>query len=246
MRRRRSRTRTRPEPGRPRPARALSHRAHGNADRASPDGALDDHGLREPGLPRVRGCVPKPVQHPDRALEGRAGIRAASPCHGAVHPPPGQVRSITRAGTARQARVRSLVQPDARAGLALQSGRRRVDARHRAGGRGAGLSRQGPARHPAAQAGLQPPGAVPRRRFAAPRAIRQARTGRGTLDAVLAAGERALLFTQFTEWADRLVPYLRGRFGREVLYLSGSTARRERDAMVDASPAARCRSSSSR
>ncbi len=54
-----------------------------------------------------------------------------------------------------------------------------------------------------------------------------------TLDAVLAAGERALLFTQFTEWADRLVPYLRGRFGREVLYLSGSTARRERDAMVE-------------
>ena len=55
------------------------------------------------------------------------------------------------------------------------------------------------------------------------------------LDAVLAAGERALFFTQFTEWADRLVQHLRGRFGREVLYLSGWTARRERDAMVDAS-----------
>jgi non-specific serine/threonine protein kinase len=52
------------------------------------------------------------------------------------------------------------------------------------------------------------------------------------LDQVLASGERALLFTQFTEWAERLVPYLRDRFGREVLYLHGGLPRLSRDELV--------------
>ncbi|HEY6057534.1 MAG TPA: DEAD/DEAH box helicase [Candidatus Limnocylindrales bacterium] len=53
------------------------------------------------------------------------------------------------------------------------------------------------------------------------------------LDQIVATGERALVFTQFTEWAERLVPYLRERFGVEVLYLHGGLARRNRDALVE-------------
>ena len=53
-----------------------------------------------------------------------------------------------------------------------------------------------------------------------------------TLDTILDAGERALVFTQFAEWGERLVPYLRERFGREVLFLHGGTPRRSRDELV--------------
>ena len=52
------------------------------------------------------------------------------------------------------------------------------------------------------------------------------------IDNVLGNGERALVFTQFTEWGERLVPYLRTRFGREVLYLHGGMSRGVRDATV--------------
>jgi non-specific serine/threonine protein kinase len=52
------------------------------------------------------------------------------------------------------------------------------------------------------------------------------------LDQVIESGERALVFTQFTEWGDRLVPYLRDRFGCEVLYLHGGTRRPARDALA--------------
>ncbi|MGH7150634.1 MAG: DEAD/DEAH box helicase, partial [Planctomycetota bacterium] len=52
------------------------------------------------------------------------------------------------------------------------------------------------------------------------------------LEEVLAEGGRALLFTQFTEFADLLVPHLRRRFGREVLYLHGGTPARARSEMA--------------
>ncbi len=52
------------------------------------------------------------------------------------------------------------------------------------------------------------------------------------LEEVLAAGDRALLFTQFAEFGGMLRSYLRGRFRREVLYLHGGISRSERDAMV--------------
>ncbi|GLW91498.1 DEAD/DEAH box helicase [Actinokineospora globicatena] len=53
-----------------------------------------------------------------------------------------------------------------------------------------------------------------------------------TLEQVLAEGERALCFTQFTEFGALLVPYLAARFDTEVLYLHGGTSRAQRDAMV--------------
>ena len=49
---------------------------------------------------------------------------------------------------------------------------------------------------------------------------------------VLAAGERALLFTQYTGFGDMLAPHLAARFDTEVAWLHGGTSRAARDAMV--------------
>jgi SNF2 family DNA or RNA helicase len=52
------------------------------------------------------------------------------------------------------------------------------------------------------------------------------------LEELFAAGDKAIGFTQFTEWGELLVPYLAGRFGVPVLWLHGGTARRRRDGLV--------------
>jgi SNF2 family DNA or RNA helicase len=52
------------------------------------------------------------------------------------------------------------------------------------------------------------------------------------LDEVLAAGEKALLFTQYAEFGGMLRAHLSNRFGREVLYLHGGVAKADRDEMV--------------
>jgi hypothetical protein len=52
------------------------------------------------------------------------------------------------------------------------------------------------------------------------------------LDELLSAGDKALCFTQFTEWGEQLVPYLARRFDVPVLWLHGGTPRRRRDDMV--------------
>jgi SNF2 family DNA or RNA helicase len=49
---------------------------------------------------------------------------------------------------------------------------------------------------------------------------------------ILAEGDRVLCFTQFTEFAEMLVPHLSARFDQEVLYLHGGTPRKRRDEMV--------------
>jgi SNF2 family DNA or RNA helicase len=51
---------------------------------------------------------------------------------------------------------------------------------------------------------------------------------------ILAAGEKALLFTQFAEFGDMLAPHLAARFGVEVAWLHGGTSRKARDRMVEA------------
>src|SRR6185437_11398520 len=62
------------------------------------------------------------------------------------------------------------------------------------------------------------------------------------LDEVLAAGERALLFTQYAEFGGMLRGHLSARFGREVAFLHGGVGKKERDALVarfqEAGPAA--------
>ncbi len=52
------------------------------------------------------------------------------------------------------------------------------------------------------------------------------------LEEVLAAGERALLFTQYAEFGAMLRGHLSARFGREVLFLHGGVGKAERDALV--------------
>ncbi|MEV4541218.1 DEAD/DEAH box helicase [Micromonospora echinaurantiaca] len=52
------------------------------------------------------------------------------------------------------------------------------------------------------------------------------------LDEVLAAGEKALLFTQYAEFGGMLRGHLAARFGREVLFLHGGVGKADRDAMV--------------
>src|SRR6266542_741780 len=55
------------------------------------------------------------------------------------------------------------------------------------------------------------------------------------LDEILAEGDRVLLFTQFTEFADMLLPHLATRFNSDVLYLHGGTPKKRRDDMVERS-----------
>ncbi len=52
------------------------------------------------------------------------------------------------------------------------------------------------------------------------------------LDEVLAAGEKALLFTQYAEFGAMLHGHLSARFGREVAWLHGGVPARQRDRMV--------------
>jgi len=52
------------------------------------------------------------------------------------------------------------------------------------------------------------------------------------LEEILAAGHRALCFTQFTEFAEMLLPHLAARFGQDVAYLHGGTPKKQRDEMV--------------
>jgi superfamily II DNA or RNA helicase len=52
------------------------------------------------------------------------------------------------------------------------------------------------------------------------------------LDETVAAGDRALIFTQYREMGTRLVAHLERTLGTEVLFLHGGTPREARDAMV--------------
>ncbi|MEV6708853.1 DEAD/DEAH box helicase [Micromonospora wenchangensis] len=52
------------------------------------------------------------------------------------------------------------------------------------------------------------------------------------VDEVLAAGEKALLFTQYAEFGALLRGHLSARFGREVLYLHGGVGKSDRDDLV--------------
>ncbi|MEV6256265.1 DEAD/DEAH box helicase [Nocardia sp. NPDC051911] len=52
------------------------------------------------------------------------------------------------------------------------------------------------------------------------------------VDAVLADGEKALLFTQFREFGELVAPYLAERFGAAIPFLHGGVPKKKRDAMV--------------
>jgi SNF2 family DNA or RNA helicase len=52
------------------------------------------------------------------------------------------------------------------------------------------------------------------------------------LEEALAAGDKALVFTQFREMGERLVTHLVSRLGVEVLFLHGATPKAARDELV--------------
>ena len=52
------------------------------------------------------------------------------------------------------------------------------------------------------------------------------------VEEILAEGDRALLFTQFTAFAELLLPHLAARFDQDVLYLHGGVPKTRRDEMV--------------
>ena len=52
------------------------------------------------------------------------------------------------------------------------------------------------------------------------------------LDEILAAGDRALCFTQYTQWGELVRAHLTRRYGIEPLWLHGGVTRRSRDKMV--------------
>ena len=53
------------------------------------------------------------------------------------------------------------------------------------------------------------------------------------LEEIVAEGDRALIFTQFSEWGKILKPYLESKLQEEVLFLYGATRRQARQEMVD-------------
>jgi SNF2 family DNA or RNA helicase len=53
------------------------------------------------------------------------------------------------------------------------------------------------------------------------------------LEELLSEGDRTLIFTQFATWGTWMQNYLQQQFGREVLFLYGSTSQKQREEMVD-------------
>ena len=53
------------------------------------------------------------------------------------------------------------------------------------------------------------------------------------LEELVSEGDRALIFTQFSEWGKLLMPYLATKLGVEVIFLYGATRRQQREAMVE-------------
>jgi len=53
------------------------------------------------------------------------------------------------------------------------------------------------------------------------------------VEELMAEGDRALIFTQFAEWGKLLQAHLERQMGQEVLFLYGSTSKKQREEMVD-------------
>lgn len=53
------------------------------------------------------------------------------------------------------------------------------------------------------------------------------------LGEAVAEGDKALCFTQYARWGERLAPYLRSRLGVPVLWLHGGTSRADRERMTE-------------
>jgi SNF2 family DNA or RNA helicase len=52
------------------------------------------------------------------------------------------------------------------------------------------------------------------------------------LEEIIAEGDKVLCFTQFTEFAELLLPHLAAQFGTDIAYLHGGTPKQRRDELV--------------
>jgi SNF2 family DNA or RNA helicase len=52
------------------------------------------------------------------------------------------------------------------------------------------------------------------------------------VEEIVAEGDKVLCFTQYTEFAEMLLPHLAARFGTDIAYLHGGTPRKRRDELV--------------
>ena len=155
------------------PDRGPEAGAHRHAGREPPRRPLGHPRRRQPRHARQPRALPSSLRQADRARRRRRRGGPAAPHHPAVRAAPHQGRPPARTRPPRQDRAGRLGRAHARAGRALPARRRPVARRRR---RRHGHEAAGPrARraHPA-QADLQPPGARPRRRITAGRALRQA------------------------------------------------------------------------
>ena len=150
----------------------------GDAGREPRRRPVGDHGVPQPRLAGHPRRVPPAFLRAHPGAAGRRGRHQAPPADDPVPAPPGQDRQGRHRRPARQARDEGLLQPDPRAGHALPVRRRpperdaRVGRRHAAQGRHPG--------HPdEAQAGVQPPGPLPRRRLRDPGPFGQTRPDHG-------------------------------------------------------------------
>ena len=203
-----------------------------HARRESPLRALGHHGLPQPRLPWLAQALPPALRRADRAAARRRGHRAPPAARTPLHPTPpqdGSQRDLRSAGEDRDERI---LPPHPRAGHALRGGHARgaTPVEEAAGDmerRGAVLATltrlKQVCNHPAHLLGDGS--------SLAGRSGKLARLEE-LIEELLAEGDRALIFTQFTGMGDRLQPYLTERFGVEVLYLHGGTPQAKRESMV--------------
>ena len=175
--------------------------------------AVVDHAVPQPGPAGLGEGLPRALRHPDRADRRRRGRRAAPPRSPAVRAAPAEDRPDDHRRPARQARDEGVLHPDPRAGHALPGRRRRHAGPHRRTPKG--MERRGlvlatmmklkqVCNHPA--------------HFLGDGSALPGRSGKLTrltevLEEAVQEGDRALVFTQFTEMGDMLERHLRRHAG---------------------------------
>ncbi len=167
----------------------------------------------------------------ERYGDDEAAARAAAD-RGSVPAAPAQERPEHHPGPAAQERDEDLLHADARAGDAVPGGGRRGDASHRVGRRHR-AARPGAGAADVPQADLQPSGAVPGRSRAAPEPVRQARAHRGDARGSHSGRRQgARVHAVSRDGRPARSSILQSAWAWRSLFLHGGTPQKARDEMV--------------
>jgi hypothetical protein len=239
-------------PRRPAAARAGAPGADRHPDREPPRRALVDRRVPQPRLPRHAQRLPDAAGPADRARGRPAEERHPAPPGAAAGAAAAQERPRRDRRPPRQGRPARLGAPLRGAGEPLPERGRRIAAR---GGRADGIARKGlvlkmltslkqVCNHPAHALGERVPavyaaGAAGAPVDAATLALSELRSPKlarlcALLDEALAAGDAALVFTQYKQMGDLLAAHLAARFGVEVPFLHGGVPIARRAELVRA------------